>query len=116
MPERALQAIAKQVTDPAIAEMLKAMLALHTQNGEKIDRLVERNTYMEGAIERLMHGFPQGDPEGHRRFHEVIIEREAFRNQLLKAALQKAVESGFLVGGGYVLYAIWIYFKEQVKA
>lgn len=59
--------------------------------------------------------FPDGDPEGHRRHHELVIQREEVRvkfwNEMMLAGA-KWMGLGVL---GFVGTAIWIAFKTKVN-
>lgn len=66
---------------------------------------------MLGEIKR---GFPAGDYDGHRRYHEAVIERMELRNKLVREALTKAVQASTLAALGWVAVAMWNYFKLSV--
>lgn len=71
-----------------------------------------RNT---AATERLAQAFPGGDVDGHRRYHESVIEWRELRNKMVREALIKVAQAGALAGAGWVLVAIWNAFKFTVK-
>lgn len=62
----------------------------------------------------IARGFPAGDYDGHRRYHEAVIERMELRNKLIREALTKVVQAGALAGCGWVAVAMWNYFKLSV--
>lgn len=66
-------------------------------------------------LEEIKRGFPAGDYEGHRRYHEAVIERMELRNKLVREALTKAVQTGTLIAFGWVAVAMWNYFKMNVN-
>jgi hypothetical protein len=62
----------------------------------------------------ILKGFPQGDPDGHRRYHEEVMQQMAERRKLrqeLLTHLLKASSWPALVG---VCYVLWRYFKTQL--
>jgi hypothetical protein len=66
-------------------------------------------------IDSLMRGFPDGDIEGHRRYHQSVIEWRELRNQMVKAALVKMAQAGALAATGWLCVAIWRAFKISVQ-
>jgi hypothetical protein len=64
-------------------------------------------THLEAANARLMSGFPADDVEGHRRYHESVIEWRELRNKLVREALIKIGSAGVLAATGWLLLAIW---------
>lgn len=66
-------------------------------------------------LDLLIEAFPRKDIEGHRRYHESIIEWRILRNRMLRSILQKMVEAGSLAGFGWLLYALWTMAKFEVR-
>lgn len=65
--------------------------------------------------EKILRAFPAGDFEGHRRYHESVIEWRELRNKLVREALIKVVQCGAWAGAGWIALAIWQSFKLTVK-
>jgi hypothetical protein len=91
-----------------LLDILTEMHGMQVQHGKAIDD-IQRNV----AI--LATGFPDGDIEGHRRYHESVIKWHELRNQVLRAALEKVVQAGALAGFGYLAVLLWEWFKLEVK-
>jgi hypothetical protein len=64
---------------------------------------------------QLLQAFPSGDIDGHRRYHEAVIEWRELRNKLVREALIKVTQAGALAGAGWIALAIWQSFKLTVK-
>jgi hypothetical protein len=96
------------------ADIARAMHELHTENGRKIDAIIERNVQADAAMSKLVAGFPDGDAEAHRRYHEAIIERIELRNKIIREAMVKVAGSGFLAGAAWLAYAVWQAFIVSV--
>jgi len=60
---------------------------------------------VEGVFER---SFPDGDPEGHRRHHELVIKREEERLQFWTTMKTKLAEWGLIGFAGWAFYALWV--------
>jgi hypothetical protein len=106
---------AERMGGPALAEMLGGMHELHLENGRKIDAIIERNLAADATMAKLVAGFPDGDAEAHRRYHEAIIERIELRNKMIREALVKVAGSGFLAGAAWLAYAVWQAFIASVQ-
>jgi len=63
--------------------------------------------------DEVLKGFPAGDPDGHRRYHEEVMQQMAERRRLrqeLLTHLLKAASWPALVG---VFIVLWKYAKSQ---
>lgn len=81
----------------------------------KVVREVEAKiTVIQERQARIMLGFPDGDPESHRRYHESIIEWRELRNQMVKSALIQAAKAGGVGAFGWILYAVWQTIKLEL--
>jgi hypothetical protein len=89
-----------RVADPEIARILRA---IH-----------ETQKALDGKFDGLLLGFPQGDVDGHRRYHESVIEWQELRNKLVREALIKAAQAAGLAAIGWVGVALWQAFKMSV--
>lgn len=65
--------------------------------------------------EQILRAFPAGDTDGHRRYHEAVIEWRELRNKLVREALIKMAQATTLGALGWVAIAIWQSFKLTVK-
>lgn len=99
-----------------VVGVVQATRDLHVQHGEKIDTLAGDMVDLKLAVQTLTRGFPDGDPDGHRRAHEEMMEWRDARRELMRAAAKKAMETGVFVGLGWVCVALWQYFKLQIKS
>lgn len=64
--------------------------------------------------DQLLRAFPAGDTDGHRRYHESVIEWRELRNRMVKEGLIKVAQAGMLGGAGILLALIWRAFKISV--
>lgn len=65
--------------------------------------------------EQLLRAFPAGDTDGHRRYHEAVIEWRELRNKMVREALIKVAQAGAVAGAGWVVIALWQSIKLTVK-
>lgn len=66
-------------------------------------------------LDELIEGFPNRDIDGHRRYHEAVIERMELRNALVRAALIKVAQAGGVTAAGWIAVALWQSFKISVR-
>jgi hypothetical protein len=58
----------------------------------------------------ILNAFPGEDVDGHRRYHQAVIDWLELRNKTIREALIKAGEVGFIAAMGWILYALYIAF------
>lgn len=91
-----------------IAKIEAANEKRHSENKELLESI-------QRSVEKALSGFPGGDPESHRRYHESVIEWREIRNKLVLEALTKAAGAGAVGALGYVVYALWQAFVTSIK-
>lgn len=64
---------------------------------------------------QLLQAFPAGDIDGHRRYHESVIEWRELRNKMVREALMKVAQAGTLAAFGWLAFAVWQSIKLSVK-
>lgn len=78
-----------------------------------VDKLDDRMTDAEIAIQKLYTAFPGGDVEGHRRYHDAMIEKTAEMRRL-RIAIQEKTISGliwaFIVGAAVMAWNSFLHF------
>lgn len=57
--------------------------------------------------EQILKAFPGGDTDGHRRYHESVIEWQELRNKMVRESLIKVAQAGSLAAFGWLAVAIW---------
>lgn len=78
----------------------------------RLELALDDNT---AKTEKLLTAFPGGDCEGHRRYHESVIEWQELRNKMVREALVKAAQASGLIAFGWIALALWQAFKLTVK-
>lgn len=106
---------AAEMGGAALAQVLTEMRDAQRQLIIVVEGLNQRAIEDRAAIDRLVAGFPGGDFEGHRRYHEAVIEWRELRNKLVREALIKVTQAGALAAFGWLALAIWQSFKLTVK-
>lgn len=96
---------------PDLSPDTRAIITALRETKNDVDRKMDE---VIREVSELRGGFPDGDPDSHRRYHESIIEWRETRNRLVREALIHAAKVGGFAGAGWVLYALWIAFKMEV--
>lgn len=86
----------------------------HVQNTTNIKTVQIDLAQALAEIKKLKAAFPGDDPEGHRRYHESVIEWRELRNRMIREALLQAGKVGGLGALGWIAYAVWIAIKMEV--
>lgn len=79
-----------------------------------VEQLSQKVGSLQAANERLLSGFPADDVEGHRRYHESVIEWRELRNKLVRDLLMKAAQATFMGALGFLALAAWKAFQISV--
>lgn len=108
---------------PAHDEIAAAILSikddLDQRHSENITRAEVTDRKVDEAIRRIddLHkAFPGGDWEGHRRYHEAMIERIEKRAKLYDAMLEELTKKGMWALILFVGTALWFYIKSKVTS
>lgn len=99
----------------ALTQLLTEMRDAQRRTTEVLDQLKQQDTLATVNIEKILAGFPAGDFEGHRRYHESVIEWRELRNRIVRECLVKAGQAAFFGGVGWVALAAWKAFILTVK-
>lgn len=101
------QAEADQLSGPRLTQILMEMQKSQVE-------MLEQMALMKATQEKITSAFPAADVDGHRRYHESVIEWRELRNRLVREALTKMVAAGTLAAAGWLVVAIWDALKVTV--
>ena len=97
----------------------RILFDLIQQQNTKIDKLTEfvRTSTSAQAqhLESLASGFPDGDPAGHRRYHEAEIKRIEARAEFWSKLRLSVTQWGLLGFLGWALVSLWLEFLKGPK-
>lgn len=89
------------------------------QQNEKLDKLTEfvqtSTSAQAQRLESLASGFPDGDPAGHRRYHEAEIKRIEARAEFWSKLRLSVTQWGLLGFLGWALVSLWHEFLKGPK-
>jgi hypothetical protein len=79
-------------------------------------RMARISEQLEELRAEMNKGFANDDPDGHRRHHELLIEREAQRVKLRNAIIEKTLSGLVWMFLCWIGIAIWQHFLNSVSA
>ena len=121
--EREYQGPERRRTGVFVTEISEAQLALMIE--EEVDRRIDKmeeklllhmDTKFAQLHKLITDAFPDGDPHGHRMFHEKSIKDADAWARIKGEVLSKFLTSGLWVAAGWLAFAIWQSFKASVKS
>ena len=104
-------------------DMLFDLLAQQNQKLDDLNEAVrdtanELRAHADGETARIAAiaaGFPDGDPDGHRRYHEAEIKRIEARAEFWKKLRLSVTQWGLLGFLGWALVSLWHEFLKGPK-
>jgi len=99
---------------PGLAQLVSEIRDAQVELMATMDAHTLKMGQHEAATARLLSGFPADDVDGHRRYHESVIEWRELRNKLVREALTKMVGAGALAAAGWLALAVWQAFRVTV--
>lgn len=98
----------------ALRDLTAAVKALKT---DLDTRHVQNSLTLKGVsdkVDEVLRGFPEGDPESHRRFHEAVIEQAKAREKFWREISLKLVEKGIWAALIFLVAAAGFYLKSKL--
>jgi hypothetical protein len=108
----------RQVDFKIISEAQIALM-IEEEVERRISKMEERMMlHMDGKFAHLHRlisdAFPNGDPHGHRMFHERQIKDADGWDKMKADILSKFLSSGLWVAAGWLAYSVWQSFKGEI--
>lgn len=99
---------------PDTQAIIKAVRETKGDVERQIAVMLRAQQRLQADVTALRNGFPGGDPDSHRRYHESVIEWRELRNKMIREALVHAAKIGGIGAIGWVVYALWTALKMEV--
>lgn len=64
--------------------------------------------------EQLLSAFPGEDTDGHRRYHQTVIEWRELRNKMVREAFINMAKVGSLAAAGILIAVMWKALKISI--
>lgn len=79
------------------------------------EELAERVGILEVQVDGLVKAFPGADIDGHRRYHQALIDEIEDRRKLRRAVIEKLASGGAWAALVFIALAVWQYAKDHLK-
>jgi len=104
--------------DQHLSAEARAIIAVVRESKEDTHKQIasvrDAQRSLKEEVQRIAKGFPDEDPDSHRRYHETVIEWRELRNKMVREALVNAAKVGGVAGLGWVVYALWTAAKMEM--
>jgi hypothetical protein len=84
-----------------------AMASMMKEMNQKLNTALTQLGKVSAQVDSLSSGFPDGDPTGHRRLHEIVAAREKKREEFWEKLRYELAKWGLIGFAGWALYALW---------
>lgn len=101
--------------DALISAFEKFDQRLGREHAENLSVSAEHQREVNERLDALQRAFPGGDPEGHRRFHEALIEQAAERAKFWRELRGKLMERGIWAAGLFLVGLLVLWLKGEIK-
>lgn len=95
-----------------LQELREGQTNLANEMRNMSNQLNEHVATDERILKDIYKSFPEGDIEGHRRYHEAVIENMQVRAELVRACLKAVASAGLITGIGFTVKALWYYLTK----
>ena len=106
---------AARLGGPSLVQLLSEVRDNQLDLMANFEALNVKVAHLEATNKRLLSGFPADDVDGHRRYHESVIEWRELRNKMVREALMKVAQAGMLAAFGWLGVALWQAFVTTVN-
>lgn len=100
---------------PALVALISELRDGQLDLMASFEALSAKVTTHDRATVHLMTAFPASDVDGHRRYHESVIEWRELRNKVVRECLVKAAQATTLGALGWIALALWKSFLITVQ-
>jgi hypothetical protein len=87
---------------------------LWQQEAQRLGGPIFAEVLIEMRDSQRLSGFPGDDIDGHRRYHESVIEWRELRNKMVREGLIKVAQAGMLAGTGILVGVLWKALKISI--
>ncbi|KAF1043072.1 MAG: hypothetical protein GAK35_02392 [Herbaspirillum frisingense] len=98
----------------SIEGLARRLDARHQENVQHLDTNTAQLKEIKEQLEQLREGFPDNDPDGHRRYHEALIRAAEERRKFWGEWRAHIMKMGSVAVLGFLVVQAWEYFKVIV--
>lgn len=97
-----------------VFELAQEILASSNDVRSQVHELSLSFSSYVAKAEDALRGFPDADPDGHRRVHEALIEQTKLRAEFYRKLRDELAKWGILGLAGFLFMAAWLYLKNEM--
>lgn len=97
----------EKIGGKALVEIIAEMRDGQSKILKQLDAMDKRHTTSEIRIDKLFTGFPQGDVEGHGRYHDALIKATEARREMWKNIAEKTIAGLIWLAVLYIGSVFW---------
>lgn len=86
----------------------------HVENTSSLEVVQRELKVVIDRVDDLAKGFPGGDWEGHRLYHEAVIKRMEARTELYRELRSELAKKGLWALIAMMGAALWFYIKSKI--
>lgn len=99
----------------AIGQLQASLDKRHVENVRNIEAGAADIKEVKDQLRRVLAGFPDGDPEGHCRYHEEVMSELEERKKLWREIRAHILKGGAWAVVGGVLWGAWKLFEFYLE-
>ena len=81
---------------------------IHDMHTDLKKHIMDEQGDITSAVANMVtRSFPEGDPEGHKRYHEAVIKQQEAKADLYRFLLKEGLKYGLLTCLCWIGYSIW---------
>lgn len=92
----------------------------HTENTSTLEVMEDKVNVLIDRVDDIARGFPNDDPDGHRRAHEALIKKAEERAALYRAVREELIKKGVwamvLMLAGLLGSALLLFIRAKVTS
>jgi hypothetical protein len=88
----------------------------HTENTSTLEVVEDKLNVLFDRVDDLAKGFPDGDWEGHRRYHEAVIKKMEARTKFYDDLRGDLAKKGLWAVILTMAAAIWFFLKSKLNS
>lgn len=89
-------------------------MTTESENRALLETIREEVANCNRKMDDVLKAFPAGDTDGHRRYHESVIEWRDLRNKMVREAFVNMAKVGALAGAGILIGVCWKALKISI--
>lgn len=110
----------RRISDRPVVSEAQVSLMIEEEVERRVFKMEEKlMLHMDSKFAQLHRlisdAFPNGDPHGHRAYHELQIKQADGWDKIKGEIISKFLTGGLWVAAGWLAFVVWQAFKESIN-